>query len=46
MWAGVILAGSVLDRSGFSGEKPVNKDIRFPFVCKNRAFARFYGKCS
>lgn len=46
MWAGEILAGSVLDRTGFAGEKPVNKDIRFPSVCKHRVFARFCGKCS
>lgn len=39
--------GSVLDRSGFIGEKPVNKDIRFPFdVCKCRALAKFCGKLS
>lgn len=46
MWAGGTLAGSVLDRSGFSGEKHVKKDIRFPSVGKHRAFARFCGKCS
>lgn len=45
MQAGGILAGSVLDRSGFTGEKPVNKDIRFPSdVCSCRAFVRFCGK--
>lgn len=39
--------GSVLDRSGFVGEKPVNKDIRFPSdVYKCRAFAKFCGKVS
>lgn len=38
---------SVLDRSGFIGEKPINKDIRFPSdVCKGRAFAKFCGKVS
>lgn len=39
--------GSMLDRSGFTGEKPTNKDIRFPSdVCKHRAFARFCGRWS